>query len=102
MSLEELVLQYGYLAVFIGTLLEGETILVLAGFAAHQGYLNLGLTMLAAFAGSATGDQLWFLLARRYGRGWVARRPGLAAKLAPAARWLERNPTLFILGFRFV
>jgi membrane protein DedA with SNARE-associated domain len=27
---------YGYLAVFLGTLLEGETILLLGGYAAHR------------------------------------------------------------------
>ena len=38
--LEHYIETYGYLAVMIGTFLEGETILVLAGFAAHQGYLQ--------------------------------------------------------------
>lgn len=101
-QLAHLLDEFGYLAVLVGTFLEGETILVLAGFAAHQGYLALGPVMLAAFAGSAAGDQLWFLLARRHGRGWLARRPKLAARFATASRWLERHPTLFILGFRFV
>ncbi len=32
---------YGYLAVFIGCLLEGETILLLGGMAAHQHVLKL-------------------------------------------------------------
>lgn len=100
--LAQLIDQFGYLAVLVGTFLEGETILVLAGFAAHQGYLDLRLTILAAFVGSAAGDQLWFLLARHHGRRWLDSRPKLAARLAPASRWLERNPTLFILGFRFV
>ena len=35
MSFADLLADYGYLAVFIGCLLEGETILVLAGFASH-------------------------------------------------------------------
>ena len=48
MSLREFLAQYGYLAVFAGTLLEGEVILVLAGFAAHQGYLQLPVVMLVA------------------------------------------------------
>ena len=36
--LQSLIEDYGYLAVFIGAFLEGETILVMAGFAAYQGY----------------------------------------------------------------
>ena len=41
MSLEALISHYGYAAVAIGTFFEGETILVIAGFASHQGYLAL-------------------------------------------------------------
>ena len=39
--LESLIDTYGYLTILIGTFLEGETILVLGGFAAHRGYLHL-------------------------------------------------------------
>ena len=45
MSLPQLLTDYGYWAVFVGSLLEGETILILAGFAAHRGYLSLPLVM---------------------------------------------------------
>ena len=38
MDLAALVTQYGYAAVAVGCLLEGETVLLLAGFAAHRGY----------------------------------------------------------------
>jgi membrane protein DedA with SNARE-associated domain len=40
MTLESILDPYGYLAVLVGTFLEGETILVLGGFAAHRGYLQ--------------------------------------------------------------
>ena len=40
MTLEYLISQYGYVALFIGVFLEGETILILAGFAAHLGHLK--------------------------------------------------------------
>lgn len=59
MSLESLVTSYGYPAVLVGTFLEGETILVLAGFLAHRGYLDLPLVILTAFLGTFTGDQLF-------------------------------------------
>ena len=35
MDFAALIQQYGYFAVFLGTLLEGETILLLAGLSAH-------------------------------------------------------------------
>lgn len=101
-GLAHLIDEFGYLAVLIGTFLEGETILVLAGFAAHQGYLRIEWVILAAFAGSLSGDQLWFALSRRHGRRWLLRRPKLAARLDLAMRWLDRYPTLFVLSFRFL
>jgi membrane protein DedA with SNARE-associated domain len=39
MTLDQLIDTYGYWAILVGTLLEGETILLLGGFAAYQGYL---------------------------------------------------------------
>jgi len=102
MNPADLIAQFGYAAILIGTFLEGETILILAGFAAHQELLRLDLTILCAFLGSASGDQLWFVLSRWQGRRYLETRPQLAARIAPATRWLERYPTLFILGFRFV
>ncbi|SPD74464.1 hypothetical protein PITCH_A230150 [uncultured Desulfobacterium sp.] len=37
MSLEEIISTYGYAAIVAGTFFEGETILVIGGFAAHRG-----------------------------------------------------------------
>lgn len=70
--MEALVARYGYLAVLVGTFLAGGTILVLAGFAAHRGWLELPFVLLAAFAGSAAGDQFYFTIDRRRGRAWRA------------------------------
>lgn len=52
MSLEYLVTTYGYPVIAIGTFLEGESILVLGGFAAHSGYLELPRFMGSRFMGS--------------------------------------------------
>src|SRR5688572_6441503 len=102
MSLTALLEHYGYLAVFAGTFLEGETIVLMAGFAAHRGYLSLPGVMLAAFAGSLAGDQLAFLLGRRYGARVLARFPRAAAGVARATSLLERRGDLLLAGFRFV
>lgn len=93
---------YGYWAILIGTFLEGETILVLAGLAANRGYLNLSGVMLAAFVGSLCGDQLFFYLGRRHSEFLIRRRPGWQAKLKQANRLIDRFQTPLILGFRFL
>jgi membrane protein DedA with SNARE-associated domain len=63
-----LIAQYGYLVLFFGALVEGETILIAAAFAAHRGYLFLPWVVLIAFAGSFAGDQFCFFLGRKKGR----------------------------------
>ncbi len=101
MTLESLVAEWGLLAVFAGTFFEGETIAVLGGFAAKNGVLRLDLVMLCAFVGSLCGDQLWFLLGRRYGQGWVDRHPSWKPRVARALALIDRYYTALILSFRF-
>ncbi len=102
MSLESLIESYGYLALVVGTFFEGETVLVLGGFLAHQGYLELPWVILAAFAGSLAGDQLLFFLGRKHGPYFFRRLPSLRASIEMVSSKLHRYQTLLILGFRFV
>lgn len=98
----EYIAQYGYLFVGLWALLEGETVLLLAGFAVQQGQLDLWLTLAIGAVGAFAGDQFWFHMARRHGRAWLRRRPHLIARAAAAQQLLERHATLFILSFRFI
>jgi membrane protein DedA with SNARE-associated domain len=93
---------YGYWAVLVGTLAEGETIVVLAGYAAHQGYLGLPGVILAAFAGSFFCDQAIFHIGRRYGTALLDRRPGWRQPAERAFGLLRRHQNVFIIGFRFL
>jgi membrane protein DedA with SNARE-associated domain len=68
MNWELVIGSYGYIALFLGTFVEGETILLMAGFAAHLGYLYLPWVILVAFLGSLSGDQVFFLL-------WASAKP---------------------------
>jgi len=100
--MEAYIEHFGYLAIFFGTLLEGETVLVLGGFAAHRGYLQLPLVMLAAMAGTVAGDQLFFYLGRRHSQTLLRRRPHWQAKLAKVEKMVASHRLLIILGFRFL
>jgi membrane protein DedA with SNARE-associated domain len=102
MDLPSLIETYGYFAILIGTFLEGETILVLGGFAAHQGYLVLSGVILAAFAGSLLGDQLFFYLGRKHRRFVLAKRPAWKEKADKVHKMLDRFQTPMILSFRFL
>jgi membrane protein DedA with SNARE-associated domain len=101
-TLESFINTYGYAAILIGTFLEGETVLVLGGFAAHRGYLELPGVILAAFVGSLCGDQLFFFLGRRHSHFILERRPAFKGKMERANRLITRFQTPLILGFRFL
>lgn len=101
-SLESLIENYGYAALFLGTFLEGETILVVAGFAAHRGYLSLPLVVLVAFVGSLAGDQLWFYLGRKKGGGFLAARPNWVSRAERVRALLARHEWPIVVGFRFL
>lgn len=102
MDLNTLIANYGYGAIFIGTFLEGETILVLAGLAAHQGYLALSGVILAAFLGSLCGDQLFFYLGRKHSQAVLSRRPAWKKKADKIHQMMQRYETVMILSFRFL
>ena len=101
-SLTELVQQYGYFAVAIGTFFEGETILLLGGFAAAREYLRIELVIVAAFLGAIAGDQTWFQIGRHGGARAIARRPGWQAKAERIQQLLARWEIPLLLGFRFL
>jgi membrane protein DedA with SNARE-associated domain len=102
MSLASLIQTHGYWLIFVGTLMEGETVLVLGGVAAHRGYLDLAFVMIAAFAGSLFSDQLFFFLGRRHGAAVLARRPGWRDRVVRVDELVGRYDALFIIGFRFL
>jgi len=101
-SLPALLDQYGYWVVLGGTLLEGESVLLLAGFAAFRGYLDLHAVIAVAVLGSFLGDQAFFYLGRAHGARLLARFPKYAAPAARAKALLERYHVPVILGVRFM
>lgn len=100
--LEAFVARFGYLAIGLGTFLEGETVLLAGGAFAHKGLLSLPGVVLAAFVGSLAGDQLWFFVGRRFGRPFLERRPQWQARVARVDGFLARFGAAFVLGFRFL
>jgi membrane protein DedA with SNARE-associated domain len=96
-----LVAKYGYAATFAGTLLEGETVLVLSGAAAFRGLLDLPV-LCAIGAGSAfLTDNFFFALGRWYGPALLARWPRFAPTVARVHALVDRFPNTAVIGVRF-
>jgi membrane protein DedA with SNARE-associated domain len=102
MHLSSLIADYGYWAVFVGCMLEGETVLLLAGFAAHRGMLQVEYVAVLAFLASTLGDQTFYWIGRRYGDALFTRFPRLGQQVPHVQRLLDRHHTSLILGIRFI
>jgi membrane protein DedA with SNARE-associated domain len=101
MDLGNLIQTYGYLAVAVGCLLEGETLLALAGFAAHSGHLGLPQVIVIAAVAGFAGDQFFFWLGRRHGGAVLQRWPSVAARAERVHALIERYHEWVIVGVRF-
>jgi membrane protein DedA with SNARE-associated domain len=101
-TIEIFISTYGYAALFAGAFVEEITFVIMAGFLAPEGYFSLaGVTMAASLA-SFCGTQLLFLFGRWKGNEWLNRHPKKTSNIERAKRFLARNQTLMILGFRYV
>lgn len=101
-SPSELLQHYGYAAVLVGTFVEGESMLLLGGYAAHRGYLDLPGVMAAAFVAAVASDQLYFHLSRHHGARMLAHHPRLKTKVDKALNLVERHDTITVFAMRFL
>jgi len=93
---------YGYPAVLLGAVVEGETIVIAAGYLAHRHHLPIWPIVLCAAVGAMVGDQGFFLVGRRGGERVIARLPSrLGARAARARDTVTRHPVRTMLSMRF-
>ena len=100
--MEAFISKWGYLAVFLGSLIEGESVILTAGFLASQGYLALYKIILVSFVGTVFADQALFFLGHWSGDWILNRFPSTQKPAARAFRLLHKYNTLYILTFRFI
>lgn len=97
---------YGYVAVFLGAMFEGEVVVILSGLFAQQGYLSFCLVILLVQIAATLNDGMWFFIGRYrvprrlYASAWfqrVAERPmGIVNERPEMLALLMR----FMYGFR--
>src|SRR5512140_3303444 len=102
MSFETIISRFGYLALVVGLLLEGETVLVLAAFMARRGYLELSWVIVIGFLVTFASDQFFFWLGRLHGAKLLEHRPAWKQRVERAKSLLGRNMTLLFIAFRFL
>ncbi len=99
--LKEYLQVHGYWVLFAGTFLEGEAILIFAGFLACQGYLSIYGVILSAFAGSFLGDQFYFHMGRRKGAVLLKLFSSFAKKFRKGLRLIERYGSFIAFVSRY-
>ena len=94
---------YGYWAVFVGMLIEGEIILLLAGYMISRGYLDPVSTLLVGAAGGTTVDFAYYMVGRRYGQSVIRRFAALRRVRSRAVLFLRRfgKPAAFVVRFAY-
>jgi len=92
---------YGYFAIFIGTLFEGETVLILGAYAVHQHIFHFWFLIIVAMAGGFIGDQFYYQIGAHYGQKIIHSKPQLEKKFAQASNFIDKYPVLTILLMRF-
>ena len=98
--------RYGYWVVFVGTLLEGEIVMLSAGVLAYVGVLNIWWVIIVGTVGAVLGDNFWFWAGRRGGVPFVHRYGGYVglshAHVERARVFLEKRGSQTIIISRFV
>ncbi|MDF3033984.1 MAG: hypothetical protein K0R76_938 [Alphaproteobacteria bacterium] len=98
----DIIKDWGYIAVFLGSLVEGESVILVACFMAHLGYLSLTKIMVIAFCGTLFADQALYYVGRHYGQTLIQKYHRLHAPANRAFKLLHSWDIWFILSFRFI
>ena len=93
---------YGYLAVIIGCLLEGEMVVILAGIAVHAGLFSLPLLIGMVWFGGMLGDIVLYLLGHYFGQALLARLSWRKGRVRRMQMLIRRHQFLAIFGVRFL
>lgn len=100
--MEAYIAKYGYIGIFVGTFLEGETTVLLGGIFSRLGYMNILMVMFYAFAGTLAGDCTFFAIGRSFGRSITDRFEFIRNKVPLANKVIKRYGNFIIFIIRFL
>jgi undecaprenyl-diphosphatase len=96
--------EYGYYVLFISTLLEnvafiglimpGDLIVLIASFMAAEGYFRIGYVLLLAMVGSVGGNHIGYYFGRKTGRAFIEKlglwSPFLEGRIKAAEKYFDK------------
>lgn len=104
-TLIQLLITYQLPAIFLGSVIFGETIVLAAAFLAGHGWWSVYAVFFITFAGTMFSDSLWFYLGRKLSRKsheWEERQEKYRKLLAFLERMTSRRAFLALLFIKFL
>ena len=101
-DLQQAIVAYGPLAIFLGAAFEGQAAVIAGGFLAHQNLVPLWLALACAAAGSGLIDQGLFLAGRHFRSARLVVRAARSPGFARALGFIERHPVSYVFAFRYL
>ena len=99
----DFVRDWGYIAVFLGSIVEGESIVLTASIMAACGHLSIYKIFSIALITTIITDQVLFWLGYEMGTDWVIRKfPKIEKARDRVFSLLHKMDVLFIFSFRFI
>ena len=97
---------YSYILLFLGTVFEGELVLLTAGFFAYLHVLNLWIVMVVALAGAVVGDNIWFAVGKYGGMPFLEKWGKFfflsKKRISKAAEFFNKHGSKTIFFSRFI
>lgn len=102
MGMAQFIHDYGYVAIALGSFLEGEAVVLAGGLAAFHGHLDAMIVFCVASLASFCGNLPYFIVGRRYGAALLTKRPALAKRKDHINDLLIRHSVILVLSMRFL
>ena len=93
---------WGYIAVFLGTLIEGEVTMVVSGFLASQNLLDIRSVLAVGALGGFLGDQLFFLAGKLSNKAKFLKKLERNVRYRKARRIVRKYGAYIILFSRYL
>lgn len=102
MDYAEFIATWGYPAILLGAMAEGETVLLLGGIAAGAGILSWPGVVLSGWVGAFSVVQTWFFIGHFGGERMLASRPQLEPGVRRVREVLAERGWLLYVGYRLL
>jgi membrane protein DedA with SNARE-associated domain len=98
----ELLLSYGYVIVFLGSIFEGDATLLCASFLARRNVMSFAGVLVTAAAATTLFNELVFYVSRKKGKDFLQKRVDRHPRYERVQRWVNRRSIVLLLFSRYL